>query len=132
MLVLEVFARDRIIIRLAGTKHREILGREITGENFVELAAPSQREHHMASYSNYASYPCGAKWAAGLTRSSGLRTSVRGLALPVGPQAPEDPIRMYAAFDFSGDMKGFETEPLNVIPTAHERTYVDIGCGAPE
>jgi hypothetical protein len=101
MMVLEVLAADEIIIRLAGSKLQDILGRDLKGHNFVELAAPSERERRIMSHRNRVSYPCGAKWTADVVRASGLLTSVRGLALPV-------------------------------IPIAHERTYIDLGFGAPE
>lgn len=129
MIVLEVEARDRIMIRLAGTQFLDVLGREITGENFVDLAPPAQRETRMEHYSNYVSYPCGVIWSADMVRASGYRTSVKGVALSVG--APGDSIRMYAAFDFIRDTKDFEKEPLNAIPAASEIEYVDIGFGAP-
>ena len=132
MMVLEVQARDKIMIRLAGTRLHDVLGRDVTGENLVDLAAPSQREHRMETYSNYASYPCGVKWSSEVVRASGLSTSVRGLALPVRPPASEDPMRVYAAFDFAGDLKEFEKHPYYAIPAADDRAYVDIGCGAPD
>ncbi len=132
MMVLEVLAPDEIIIRLAGSRLQDILGRDLKGRNFVDLAAPSERERRITSYRNYVSYPCGAKWTADVVRASGLLTSVRGLALPVRPRLRSHPMRLYAAFDFTGDLTGFEVDPLRVIPIAHERTYIDLGFGAPE
>ncbi|MBL6954454.1 MAG: PAS domain-containing protein [Alphaproteobacteria bacterium] len=132
MMVLEAKARDKIMIRLAGTQFHQILGREITGENFVDLAAPHQRETRMEHYSNYVSYPCGAKWSADIVKSNGNHTSVQGIVLPVGPREPGNSMRMYAAMDFTNDTKGSRDETLSMIPPARDITYLDIGCGAPE
>ena len=132
IIVFEAAAPDKIMIRLAGTQFYEMLGREITGENFVDLAAPHQRETRIEHYSNYMAYPCGAKWSTDFVKSNGLRVAVEGVVLPVGPRVPGGPLRMYAAFDFTSDKKDIGNKPMDMIPPAHDLTYVDIGYGAPE
>ena len=131
MMVFEVFTADNVIIRLAGTLHRDILGRELTGANAIDLAPPAEREQRIELYRAYLTYPCGVWWMAQVVRANGVRTTVHGLALPVFPKVPGKAMRMYAAFDFSGDMKSFDKHPLHVLPVPEKLSFIDIGRGAP-
>ena len=129
MLVFEPVAREHVSIRLAGTQFTDLLGREITGENFIDLAPPTQREMRMAHFESYQSHPCGARRSADMVRASGFPISVAGIVLPVA--VPDNRVRMYAAFDFSHAAEDLVTNPLSEIPAASEIDFIDIGFGAP-
>jgi hypothetical protein len=130
--VLEVHAPERVVYRLFGSLHARVSGKELKGENLIDLTPPENRQDRMKRIWSIASQPCGAVFAMKLLRSSGLQTPIRGIILPVAPNAPGEPMRLYTAIDTVGPAATPDDSTVSTIPATDEQEYVDIGFGTPE
>jgi hypothetical protein len=59
IMILEVVSAEKIIVRLAGTGHTEVFGREITGMNFLDFWLPGLRSEAGKVLMTMVSEPCG-------------------------------------------------------------------------
>ena len=130
--VLEISSADHVTYRLAGGLHAEALGKELRGENLVELLAPEEQQAFVERARRFLAHPNGRISDGRLIKPNGSETAIRTLALPVTPRSADDPPRAYMALDTYGASRGPFDDPIAMISLDDEYIHVDIGYGPPD
>ena len=130
--VLEVPSPDRAIFRLVGAWYDKVTAQDLVGKNFIDMVAEEHRSTRSERMWNLVSVPCGAVTLTNLVQPSGWEVPIRSFSLPVGPNSPEKPMRLYNAVDILGETSTRFDDFLSLIDLSSELDWVDIGYGIPE
>ena len=130
--LLEIRSPDEFIVRLAGTAILEATGFELTGTNYLDLAAPELRPLRSARVWRQAQQPCGSLMHNRHGPGGGFDRWVEVLSLPMRAANSEGPIQFLgvtAMIDPGLLLLGdFVSE---VAKVADRFTSIDIGAGVP-
>ena len=130
--VFEVPSPDRAIFRLVGAWYDKVTEQNLIGKNFIDMVAEEHRATCSERMWNLVSVPCGAVNLTNLVQLSGWEVPIRSLSLPVGPNSPEKPMRLYNAVDILGEASPQFDDFLSQFKLSSELDWVDIGYGIPE
>lgn len=127
--MLEIWSRDRIDIRLAGTAVCEAMGFDPTGRNALDLVAAETREDYLRLIEAQMLLPCGRRNVLRTRHSGGLVTRSEAITLPMSHRHSGH--AMILSFFAAIESVGFEPGGYRIL--AHEDTrWIDIGAGAPD
>lgn len=127
--MLEIWSRDRIDIRLAGTAVCDAMGFDPTGRNGVDLVATEAREDYLRLIEAQTGHPCGRRNVLRTRHSGGLVTRSEAITLPMSHKLSGH--AMILSFFAAIESVGFEAGGYRIL--AHEDTrWVDIGAGTPD
>jgi hypothetical protein len=129
--ILEVHGPDQVVYRLFASLHADVIGRDLTGENLIDLTPVADRKIRMQRIFAMASHPCGGMPSMKLTRPSGIEVPIQVLILPVRPNIDGKPIRLYMAIDVIGEKARKDGTSVTAIPITDEIRPIDIGFGIP-
>ena len=118
--------------RLTGALQAEVMGRDLKGVSIRDVSHPEERTSRMERLWNLVSQPCGVFVKLTLVRRSGATVPVCRLLLPVSPQDPSEPMKIYGAIDHYGEPRKLDDQPVDLVALADEFDYIDIGCGTPD
>ena len=123
---------DRAIFRLVGEWYDRVAERKLLGENFMNMVADEHKSFRSEILWNAASIPCGLLANGDADRPSGRKIKMRGLTLPVRPNSPQEPMRLYIAADIDSvsTFEGYDS--VKIFPMTRDIDYVDIGYGVPD
>lgn len=135
LMLFEMRAPDDILVRVAGTQLREDLEIELTGRNYVEVAAPERRAIRSHRMWSTAHHPCASR----LIREHRLKTGRVALAevvtLPFDALQPGEPRLLLTHFVVFGQRyeAGEAVEPAAIrrFDVVDEFCFLDIGAGVP-
>lgn len=126
--ILEIWARDRIEIRLAGTAVCDAMGFDPTGRNALDLVAPEARETYLRLIEAQTELPCGRCNVLRTRHAGGLVTRSEAITLPMSHARSDH--SMILSFFAAIESAGFEAGRYRIL--AHEDTrWIDIGSGTP-
>lgn len=129
--ILEIEARERIMIRMLASDIETFAGRTRKGENYADLARPEDREERIERHQRLVNTPCGAISTLTVMPEAGRTTTFTSLYLPLAADSRSKPAFLYAAVDIRSD-KSWEQLPMHVsTPLADVFDYIDIGYGLP-
>jgi hypothetical protein len=130
--VLDAFSPEQVVFRLFAGWHGELVSRDLTGQNYIDLAPEDERPLRKKRVWDLVSTPCGGLGDTIVVRRSGLATPFKSLMLPVAPISRLEPMKLFAAADIYGERPRIGDETDDPAPLAHAYTYVDVGSGVPE
>jgi hypothetical protein len=130
--IFDVFSRDNITYRLAGTGVSGRLGSDPTGKNLIELTDPPTREFVADLFEKISSQPVGAIVHYHNTYSVGTLAPVHSFLLPVSGGDASNP-RVISLHARASATAYAAAQEATVIGTSVEETiWIDIGAGAPD
>lgn len=130
--VLDAVSPDRVVFRLFAGWHGDMTGRDLTGQNYIEMVPEEERPTRIERLYNLTSTPCGGLGETSIVRRSGLVTPFRSLMLPVAAISTGEPMKLFAATDMYGKRPWTGDETDDPAPLAHEYAYIDLGSGVPD
>ncbi|HVJ54941.1 MAG TPA: PAS domain-containing protein [Aliidongia sp.] len=128
--IVELLSRSRLIIRLAGTGVRNILGFEATGKNALNLAEESRRPIRSYRYWASALQPCGVVYSREIAFSSGVTSRFLSLVLPMQPDQPTQP-PIFVSIIASPEGHDWTNTSVPALDVAQDFRFIDIGAGVP-
>jgi hypothetical protein len=129
--VAEVLSRHDTVFRFVSSLHEEIMGRDLQGVNLRDVSHPKGLASRMERLWNLASQPCGVVVTLNMIRKNYASEATLRLLLPVLPQNPSQPMRLYGALDRIGEHTTMSDDPVSQVAVADDFEYIDIGCGTP-
>lgn len=130
--LIDVISETEIIIRLAGTMVREIMGVELTGRNLLELTEPEHRAARGVRTAQTAQQPCGAIWIWDIAFEGQARRPAENLSLPLQPDEDGRPPQMLNVFGMLDDTNTPQAMGhLQQLASAEKHSFIDIGAGIP-
>ncbi len=122
---------SELIVRLAGTALRDMLGVELTGRNLLDISAPEDRRERGWRFWQTATHPCGSFYRMPLTFAHGASGWHEGLSLPIKADRADGPPMLVGIF---GPMAGShwlnasQVAPIDLAPSFE---FFEIGAGLP-
>ncbi len=129
--ILEIHDPGKIVYRLFASLHADVIGRDLTGENLIEMTPPADREVRKQRMLAMVKQPCGGMPAMDLTRPSGTKVHIQVLILPVRPNDEAQPMRLYLALDLLGETIPGDDGEIETIPITGQVGPIDLGFGLP-
>ena len=130
--IMEARSPDEFIIRLIGTAISSVLGTELTGKNYLDLAAPEVRPLRAARMNRQLQQPCGSILTITYTARSELSLETEALALPMRPLDPRQPLQLLSlVVGINRSTPPNEVPVSNLSRLADEFHFLDIGAGVP-
>ncbi len=130
--VFEIIGPDTITYRLCGTKIADRIGRDVTGENVLDLISPEARPQVAKHISELATTPCGHYGRLENHYPDGRVVETETIALPV--RSVSDPnktfiLSLYSAADMRPNLPDEDRQRINV--TWRDSKFLDVGYGTP-
>lgn len=129
----EVLGPDKIMIKVAGTRLRDITNVEATGRNFAELTPPEVWPVRRYRMMQVASRPCAGVAITRDRRTLGDGVTFEIVSLPIDADQPGGArLLIHCVTSIEG---GFQPptpdrQPVMLLPDRFE--FLDIGAGTPE
>jgi len=132
IVIFDVLGDRDIRYRLAGTEVAERLGRDPTGVNLIDLAAPEAQGYISELFAKILSQPTGAIVHYQNTYSTGKRAPVRSFFLPLAMKAGKSP-RVLSLHGQDEAPTSYEKVQLSTtVGTLVEKViWLDLGAGTP-
>jgi len=124
---------NNVIVRVAGTNIREMVGQEITGQNLFDILPPEFLSAYQTFYQNMTSQPCAGVVERPIRGPGGSAFLVKTLQLPLTDTTGN--IRYFLGVSISSSLPKHYTDIRSVAMTASRNldiNYYDIGTGTPE
>ena len=131
--IIEVRSRTEAFIRLVGTSARDISGTELTGQNWLNLAPPEQREMRGERLWRLVTVPCGSWAVAASVMRSGIAVATEFAAFPVAPEGESTMPQIMGCFRpiVAETVRRPSDDTLDNVRSDQYR-FLDIGAGIPE
>jgi hypothetical protein len=120
LFIVELTPAGKVRFRLSGSRIGEILGWSPNGPKLSNATPIGQLALRTDRIRNMASQPCGSLWQTKIVRRSGQITPLCGIGLPVRPNSPGEPMRIYQAIDVQPGAKWGKSDDVELWPLAHE------------
>ena len=131
--LLEFVSSKLVIFRLVGANITSAFGRDVTGENFLQMADPAYRPVRLSRIKEMITQPCGAIRVTKSALRSGDQRELEFLGLPIASDESGLPSLILSFCGVVGAGNTFGTEPgTDVRNLAGNFAYFDIGAGLPE
>lgn len=133
VILAEFTSPDELKFLLVGSELIRIQGVEFTGMNFYEMAQPDERDLRQRRLHTLEQQPCGSYSIQPGTLLQGAYLSTELLALPILPDEPDGSMRcLCVSVPLGNGRHQTPVEDSQIIRTAEEFRYIDIGAGLPE
>ncbi len=117
------------VFRLAGTRHFDMVGKEITDSNYLDYVAPERRDEARQRFRTVVGCPCGLYCRLQYLSPAGVERQAESLGLPLVGRSGEIDTILFVTEELPGPARWRDPnapithlEPLDV-------TYLDIGAG---
>jgi hypothetical protein len=130
--LIEVVSPEAAVFRLAGTAHRETMGFEPTGRNFVDLVEPAHRPIRAWRLWMSATQPCGQAAVIKTRFGSGVEDEVEFLLLPVHVDAPRQRPLLFGVMSSIGGRQWLNSSGAEEIARPLRFSFLEIGAGIPD
>jgi len=133
VIVMEVCSPREIFVRLAGSAYLDIFGVELTGQNYVDMAPPQDRELRGRRLWEMISRPCGGYSSVPHPNPNKQHESIHGLSLPMRSGDKFRPMQLFSivASEFQNIAPEANADVGMVAHLADRFSFVDIGAGLP-
>jgi hypothetical protein len=134
MAIADVQSAKVVIIRLIGTDFHPLFGEEITGANFVELAAPVDRPLRGYRQMCMSRHPCASVSRIRMESDEDKVLVTEIAAFPVAASKDNAPPQVFACTHMiQQEFTPSDDEALDgvQIPIATEFSFLDVGVGTP-
>jgi len=131
LLILERRAPDVLWVRLAGTRYRTGLGREVTGRNWLELAPPPMRAAQAKTFGLVVEQPCGLHAVVPRMLPDGQAQNFEFVAFPLLPDRPDLPPQLVCAGRALDEVSGRDMGPDGTVSAPLSLQFFDLGAGVP-
>lgn len=132
IVILEIDAPDRPMIRLAGTAIGRALGMELTGRNYLDLTEPEIRPLRKARIWRQLQAPCGSLLRNRHMVAGDRVIELEVLTLPVRPDSDDRPPQLLSVITpVSPGVLTMDEAKLQIAKVADDFRYIDIGAGVP-
>ncbi|MBI1773990.1 MAG: PAS domain-containing protein [Proteobacteria bacterium] len=133
ILLLEYLGRDNVLVRVAGTRLRELSGIGLTGRNYKDLALPDDWPLRSERITKIATRPCGGVMTVHYVLRSGRDLVFESVALPIDADVRDRPRQLLVCNTLiDGTFETATMEPSRAIPAVENFSLVDIGNGIPD
>lgn len=130
--LMDAIAPENLHIRYVGSLLCEIVGQDITGQNYIEYTAPEVREIRSRRLWGVVSQPAAAVWMSPWEHDA----QFVGLSVPVLPSVDGLPMKLMQVLIPLRDTHHMASErkrnPINNVTLSNQFRYVDIGAGKPD
>ena len=122
-----------MVFREVGAAIHAAFGRDVTGENFLQMADPQHRATRYRRIKELITHPCGSVRVGEIATPAGATHEIEFLSLPIASDATGLPSEVLTF----GGIVGEEAIPSTVSSSdirnlARQFSFVDIGVGVPE
>jgi len=132
LLIFELSSAELFRVRLAGTAFRYWFGRDLTGQNWLDVSHPLDRAARQRRVPVAALQPCGLRSRTWQFRDGLPRRQFEALTLPLAPRQPEGPPVMLLALGEAGRDDEALSTPLDLEAMRRvDWSFVDLGHGVP-
>lgn len=116
---------------VVGTRVREMIGAELTGANYIDLAPPEHREIRAARIEAMVTRPCGSLFTYHHRFANGLLALAETLSFPIEADRPGRP-RMILTYSAAATPRyAPPADPKRPLAVMEDYAFVDIGAGLP-
>ncbi len=133
VILFEFLGPNDVLLRVAGSRLRELSGLELTGRNYKDLTRPEDWPTRIERIAEMATRPCAGLMTVRYVMANGRRLVYETITLPVAPEAQDGAPQLLACNTLIDGY--FELSAVNRspgIPAVDDFSYVDIGAGRPD
>lgn len=116
---------------VVGTRVRELIGAELTGANYIDLAPPEHREVRAARIEAMVTQPCGSLFTYHHRFANGLVAQAETLSFPVDADRPGRPRMILTYSAATAPRYAPPPDPKRPLAVMEDYAFVDIGAGLP-
>lgn len=127
----EWVSRYDVRFKVVGTMVRDLLGYELTGANYIDIAPPEHREIRAERIEILVSRPCGTLFTYTHRMPSGLLVQAETLSFPIDPDQPGKPRMILTHTAATGDLTAHPPGRDAPLAVMEDHWFIDIGAGAP-
>ncbi len=124
-------SRHDVRFTVVGTRIRDMIGAELTGANYIDLAPPEHREVRAARIEAMVAWPCGSLFTYHHRFANGLTAQAETLSFPIDPDQAGRP-RMILSHSAASTPRFLPPpDPTRPLAVMEDYAFVDLGAGLP-
>jgi hypothetical protein len=133
VILFEIAGPDEVLVRVAGTAMRDLVGAEMTGKNFKQFSTAADWATRSYRFMAMASTPCGSCMTLRDLLPNGRAVVYEIVQLPIDAD-DRGKARQLIASNVPVDHYFTDPNPHDgrLVPSPVDDHFVDIGAGAPE
>ncbi len=131
LVIYEPRSPTECLFRLVGTAVRDMLGREITGQNLFALSPAEVRRGRSWRFWSAATQPCGHYFHMPVTFPHDMVSMHEGFSLPLRPEQAHAPALLFGLFAPVAGEHWLNRGPITQLNPTQDHGFIDIGAGVP-